>query len=87
MEQNGKPCCINLITEGDLKFLKSLEPVPEKPVAEAVEQPEGAQDEEAKSQPDVVAEEDLDEVDLLIRKEEQELLLAQQEKEANEAKE
>jgi adenylate kinase family enzyme len=26
-EQNGKPCCINLITEGDLKFLKSLEEV------------------------------------------------------------
>lgn len=24
-ERNGKPCCINLITEGDMKFLKSLE--------------------------------------------------------------
>lgn len=33
-EQNGKPCCINLITEGDLKFLKSLEPVPEEPPKE-----------------------------------------------------
>jgi hypothetical protein len=33
-EKNGKPCCINLITEGDLKFLKSLEPVeePKQPV-------------------------------------------------------
>lgn len=25
IEKNGKPCCLNLITERDLKFLKQLE--------------------------------------------------------------
>ena len=25
IERNGKPCCLNLITEADTKFLKSLE--------------------------------------------------------------
>ena len=25
LEQNGKPCCINLITDGDNKFLRKLE--------------------------------------------------------------
>jgi hypothetical protein len=25
IERNGKPCCINLITEKDIKFLKNIE--------------------------------------------------------------
>ena len=25
IEQNGKPCCLNLITDRDLKFLKQIE--------------------------------------------------------------
>jgi hypothetical protein len=25
IERNGKPCCLNLITDADTKFLKSLE--------------------------------------------------------------
>lgn len=38
-EQNGKPCCINLITEADNKFLASLETVQKPGTADAQSRP------------------------------------------------
>lgn len=62
-----------MITEGDLKFLKSLEPIPEPtPV------PEG---EEGSQEPVEEVDPNLDEIDLMILKEEQEAERAQKEAE------
>ena len=58
-EQNGKPCCINLITDADIKFLKSLTEHLSTDNTHVEEQSEDA---------------GMDEIDFMIRKEEQELL-------------
>lgn len=66
LEQNGKPCCINLITEADNKFIRSLQ--------EQGKRKESVDITEEEKQ-DV--EEDLDEIDMMIRKEEEELIKSQ----------
>jgi len=81
-EKNGKPCCINLITEGDLKFLKSLEPVEEPKAAATDSAAEGEQPD-----PVEVVDPNLDEIDLMILKEEQEAEKAKKDAEENQAKE
>lgn len=35
LEQNGKPCCLNLITENDNRFLKNIEKMARREAREA----------------------------------------------------
>lgn len=82
-ERNGKPCCLNLITDGDNKFLANLKKEEERKIKEAqaaVEQAveetgskdEGEEAEEGEKTKEVVESEEEDEVAALIKREEQE---------------
>ena len=71
LESKGKPCCINMITAEDKKFIESLEKKDEKPKAEPVEEEAPAEGEEGEKPEEVVEEEeDVDELTKLIREEE-----------------
>jgi hypothetical protein len=59
IEQKGKPCCINMITENDKKFLIQLEKDSKKRHKTG-----DAEDQDQES------EEELDEIDMMIQKEE-----------------
>ena len=84
IEQKGKPCCINMITEEDKKFLLGLKKAAEKEArakarAEAAalaaeqEVPEPAEgEEEVKAPVDLESEEEVDELTVLILNEERE---------------
>ena len=63
IERNGKPCCINLITEKDIKFLKNLE-------KKKIEAPLGEEHKDRDAQID--HEDDEDEITKVIKKEEEE---------------
>jgi len=80
LEQNGKPCCINLITEADNKFLANLQKAGEaKPPVQSTENM--SEEERAKfeaEQAEALARSMEDEVDVLIRKEEEEFIRNQQ---------
>lgn len=82
LEQNGKPCCINLITEADNKFLANLnkhEVGEAKPHVQSTEHM--SEEEKAKheaEQAEALARSMEDEVDVLIRKEEEEFHRVQQ---------
>lgn len=94
IEQKGKPCCINMITESDRKFLANLErqalkDAKAKARAETAAQAamadaaskEGSIEENGEHADDARdSEEDIDEIDLLILQQERELA----EKKANE---
>ena len=83
IERNGKPCCLNLITDRDLKFLKQLEKKKNpQPHQEEVKHEEHA--EVASQQLDLEEEDDEDEVAKIIKKEEEEQ--ARREEEAAEKK-
>ena len=81
IEQKGKPCCINMITDDDKKFLANLEKIAAKAArqkarAEAAAQAEAeGQEEGEEGKPDpaqLESEEEVDEITLLIQKEEKE---------------
>jgi hypothetical protein len=82
LEQNGKPCCINLITEADNKFLANLNKLEAgegKPNVQSTEHM--SEEEKAKheaEQAEALARSMEDEVDVLIRKEEEEFHRVQQ---------
>jgi hypothetical protein len=59
IEQKGKPCCINMITENDKKFLIQLE-------KDSKKRPKTGDAEDQ----DQESEEELDEIDMMIQKEE-----------------
>lgn len=95
-EQNGKPCCINLITEADVKFLKSLEAPAAKLPADTTQdagiksESKSQHGDDATSQQPVeeaLDDSNLDEIDLLIRKEEQDASRLAKEAEENSVKE
>jgi hypothetical protein len=73
LEQNGKPCCVNLITENDSKFLNDLKKPRETPSRMEGEKEEMTEEERAKVEAEA-AEAALraleDEVDVKIREEE-----------------
>lgn len=71
IERNGKPCCLNLITERDVKFLKSIERDKKRQAADKTHQSIPAEEgkEELKQEDD----EDVDEVTKIIRREEEEV--------------
>ena len=82
IEQKGKPCCINMISDEDRKFLNGLEMAAKKEerakaraeaqaAAEAEAEAEGEEGEE-KEAINMESEEEVDEVTLMIQKEEQE---------------
>jgi hypothetical protein len=77
LEQNGKPCCINLITDNDSKFLENLKkPMTVPPSAGSSEKGDDMTEEE-KTQMEADATEAAiraleDEVDVKIRLEEDE---------------
>lgn len=75
LEKNGKPCCINLITDADNKFIKNLQDKAKKPEPVPVNT-DGMTEEEIKNlreQERIAAlEADMDEVDIMIRNEEEE---------------
>ena len=87
IEQKGKPCCINMITEEDKKFLLGLKKAAEKEArakarAEAAalaaeqEVPEAAEgEEEAKAPVDLESEEEVDELTVLILNKKEKLLI------------
>ena len=85
LEQNGKPCCVNLITENDSKFLADLKKPKDLATASATESQKDLDDmteeEKAKIEADA-AEAALrameDEVDQIIRKEEEEFAIQQE---------
>jgi len=86
IEQKGKPCCLNMISDDDKKFLANLQKIAQKEArakaraeaAQAAAENEGAadnadgEDAEAGEPEDVQSEEEVDEVTLMILKEEQE---------------
>lgn len=95
-EKNGKPCCINLITEADNKFLKKLQKEEETKIKLAQEASKEDLAEESKGEEldDMTSEQraelarkkdpesdEEDEVGALIRREEEEHLRAEQEAE------
>jgi hypothetical protein len=85
IEQKGKPCCINMISDDDKKFLAALEKKAAKEArakaraeaaAKAAEEGEKSgeateKDEETKVTEQIESEDEIDEVDLLIQKEQQ----------------
>ena len=77
LEQNGKPCCINLITEADNKFLANLNKLEAGEVKPHVQSTEHMSEEE-KVKHEALARSMEDEVDVLIRKEEEEFHRVQQ---------
>ena len=93
LEQNGKPCCINLITDGDNKFLRKLERKERKQAEKEAEGEneaasnagagaEGEQDEEAKSGEEHKKQEsdsDSDEIGVLISRQEEQARKKEQE--------
>ena len=82
LEQNGKPCCINLITEADNKFLANLNKLEAGEVKPNVQSTEHMSEEEKvkheAEQAEALARSMEDEVDVLIRKEEEEFHRVQQ---------
>lgn len=82
LEQNGKPCCINLITEADNKFLANLNKLEAGEVKPHVQSTEHMSEEEKvkheAEQAEALARSMEDEVDVLIRKEEEEFHRVQQ---------
>lgn len=84
IEQKGKPCCINMITEEDNKFLNGLKKQAEKEArakaraeaAQAAAEAEGSAQEEGSTQGAAIiaqeSEEEIDELTLLIQKEDAE---------------
>ena len=95
-EKNGKPCCINLITEADNKFLKKLQKEEDmKAKLVTAEASAGEQVEESKAEEEDLTSEQReamkakeheeteteDEVGALIRREEEEHMRAEQERE------
>lgn len=82
LEQNGKPCCINLITEADNKFLANLHKLEAGEVKPPVQSTDHMNEEEKAKfeaeQAEALARSMEDEVDVLIRKEEEEFIRTQQ---------
>lgn len=44
LEQNGKPCCLNLITDNDNRFLKNIERLARREAREAAMEKSQAED-------------------------------------------
>lgn len=97
LEANGKPCCINLITDNDRKFLKNLERQAKKQKLKELEEagefinPDDenlTEEDKAKlaeqlaAKKELESEEEEDEVDALIKREEEEHNRALKEAEA-----
>lgn len=90
IEQKGKPCCINMITEDDKKFLDNLQKIAEKEArakarAEAIAaaEAEGSAEEGEKTRSVMQdSEEEIDELTLMIQKEDHEAAERQKTEEA-----
>lgn len=79
IEQKGKPCCINMITDEDKKYLANLEKLAAKAArrkaraeAAVAAEAEGSVEEANPVPAQVESEEEVDEITLLIQKEEKE---------------
>lgn len=75
LEQNGKPCCLNLITENDNRFLKNIERIARREAREA-EQAKSQAEDQPKSQIEIDIMENPD----LTEEQKQELLAAEEAK-------
>ncbi len=67
VERNGKPCCLNLITESDNKFLKHLKKEQRKKEAEEEKKEEAEQEDEAAKPEETLDEESEDEITKILR--------------------
>ena len=79
IEQKGKPCCINMITDEDKKYLANLEKLAAKAArrkaraeAAVAAEAEGSVAEANPVPAQVESEEEVDEITLLVQKEEKE---------------
>jgi hypothetical protein len=83
IEKNGKPCCLNLITDKDNKFLKNLAKAHQAPAAHEGEHHDGAAADEHK---EGVEDED-DELAVIMRNEEEDNRKRAEEEREQKAKE
>jgi hypothetical protein len=82
IEKNGKPCCLNLITEKDNKFLKNLNKANQAPATHEGEHHDAAADEHKEA-----AEDEDDELALIMKNEEEDNRKRAEEEKEQKAKE